>query len=42
MKRFCGKDFNSKLNSYLYNDIEKYVNGELDSFPMISKYYGEE
>ena len=42
MKRFCGKDFNNKLNNYLYNDIEKYVNGELDSFPMISKYYGEE
>lgn len=42
MKRFCGKELDNDLNKYLYDDIEKYVNGELDSFPMISEYYGEE
>ena len=40
MIRFCDKKFKNELNNYLYNDIEKYVNGELDSFPMITDYYG--
>lgn len=42
MKKYCDKSLNNKLNMYLYDDIEKYVNGELDKFPMISDYYGEE
>lgn len=42
MKRYCDKSFNNKLNSYLYDDIQKYVDGELESFPMISDYYGVE
>jgi len=40
MIRFCDKKFKNELNNYLYNDIERYVNGELDSFPMITDYYG--
>ncbi len=40
MKRIC-KKLKNELNKSLYNDIEKYYDGVLDSFPMISDYYGE-
>jgi hypothetical protein len=40
MKKYCKDSLNDKLNNYLYNDIEKFCNGKLDSFPMISDYYG--
>ena len=40
MKRIC-KKLKNELNKSLYNDIEMYYDGVLDSFPMISDYYGE-
>ena len=40
MKRIC-KKLKNELNKSLYNDIENYYDGVLDSFPMISDYYGE-
>lgn len=40
MKRIC-KKLKNELNKSLYNDIEKYYDGVLESFPMISDYYGE-
>ena len=42
MKKYCKGCLSNELNNYLYNDIEKYCNGKLDSFPMISDYYGKE
>ena len=41
MLKYCN-NLNSELNNYLFDDIIKYVNNELDSFPLISDYYGEE
>lgn len=40
MKRFC-KKLKNDLNKNLYNDIERYYDGILDTFPMISDYYGK-
>lgn len=42
MKKYCEGRLKSQLTNYLYSDIEKYVDGSLDSFPMISDYYGNE
>ena len=41
MKKYCKGCLKDKLNNYLYNDVEKYYNGEIDTFPKISDYYGE-
>jgi len=41
MIKLC-TDLKDELNIYLYNDIIKFANNELNSFPMISDYYGEE
>lgn len=37
----CRPLFNDNLNKYLYDDVVKYYNGEITSFPMISDYYNE-
>ena len=42
MKKYCNEGIKDKLNRYLYADIERYINGEIESFPMISDYYGDE
>jgi len=41
MKKFC-KGLKNDLNKNLFNDICNYYDGNINSFPIISDYYGEE
>lgn len=42
MCKYCKDCLNDRLNCYLYEDLEKYFNGEIKSFPIIGDYYGDE
>ena len=42
MCKYCKDCLKDRLNRILYADIERYFNGELENFPIIGDYYGNE
>ena len=39
MLKYCSEGLEDSVNIELFNDLAAYFNGELESFPIISKYY---
>ncbi len=42
MCKYCKDCLKDRLNRILYTDLERFFNGELENFPVIGDYYGNE